>query len=76
MKLFKDTNFKIHSHTVREDELPAYANDFDHFLNILFNQLDIDGIFTDVPDLAVKFLKKQNLLLRWLLCNVANFRPV
>ena len=49
---------------VRGDELPAYADDFNHFLNILFNQLDIDGIFTDFPDLAVKFLKKQNSLPR------------
>ena len=64
MRLFKDTDFKIHPHTVRGDELLACASDFDHFLNILFNQLDIDGIFTDIPDLAVKFLKKQNSLLR------------
>ena len=49
---------------VRGDELPAYADDFNHFLNILFNQLDNDGIFTDFPDLAVKFLKKQNSLPR------------
>jgi glycerophosphoryl diester phosphodiesterase len=64
LKLFKDTDFKIHPHSVRGDVIPACANDLDHFLNILFNQLDIDGIFTDIPDLAVKFLKKQNSLLR------------
>ena len=61
LKLLKDVSLKIHPYTVRRDELPHYADDFDNFLNILFNRLDVDGIFTDFPDLAIKFLERRRL---------------
>ncbi len=58
LTLLKDAGLKIHPYSVRRDDLPPYAHDFDHFLNILFNRLDVDGIFTDFPDLAIKFLER------------------
>ncbi|NNE38303.1 MAG: glycerophosphodiester phosphodiesterase [Gammaproteobacteria bacterium] len=52
-------NLAVHPYTLRKDNLPAYVSAFDELLDILFNQAGVDGVFTDFPDLAVKF-KNQN----------------
>ncbi|PKG40476.1 glycerophosphodiester phosphodiesterase [Psychromonas sp. Urea-02u-13] len=53
---------KVHPYTFRLDEgqIPAYAQDFDNLLDIFYNQANVDGVFTDFPDRAVDFLKRQN----------------
>ena len=50
---------QVHPYTFRIDEgrIPAYANDFNDLLDIFYNKADVDGVFTDFPDLAVDFLK-------------------
>lgn len=62
--LVKDAHkegMKVHPFTFRLDEgkIPEYAQDFDTLLDIFYNQADVDGVFTDFPDRAVDFLKKQ-----------------
>ncbi len=49
------TGLLVHPYTVRKDALPAYANSFDDLMELLFTRAGVDGVFTDFPDLAVKF---------------------
>ena len=51
-------NLKVHPYTLRIDQLPPQIINFDHLLRILFLDANVDGIFTDFPDLAVEFLQK------------------
>ena len=50
---------KVHPYTYRLDpgQIPNYADDFDELLRKHFLDADVDGIFTDFPDKAVKFLQ-------------------
>ncbi|MDH5434405.1 MAG: glycerophosphodiester phosphodiesterase [Gammaproteobacteria bacterium] len=50
----------VHPYTFRTDEghIPPFAKDFNDMLDIYFNQVGVDGVFTDYPDLAVEFLGK------------------
>ena len=47
----------VHAYTFRADDLGEFAS-FDELLNVGFNTLQLDGIFTDFPDKAVLFLNK------------------
>ena len=51
---------KVHPYTYRLDpgQIPNYADDFDELLRKHFLDADVDGIFTDFPDKAVKFLQR------------------
>ncbi len=51
---------KVHPYTFRADEgrIPNYANSFEQLLDIFFYTVGVDGIFTDFPDKAVKFLEQ------------------
>jgi glycerophosphoryl diester phosphodiesterase len=48
----------IHPYTFRADRLPSYVSSFEELLHIFFNEVQIDGIFTDFPDLVVDYLEK------------------
>lgn len=49
----------IHPFTVRVDKLPKYAKDGDQLYDIIYNQAGAEGVFTDFPDLGVKFLQNK-----------------
>lgn len=49
----------VHPYTYRADALPPYVKDFDSLLNLFLYQQNVDGIFTDFPDKAIKFIQKQ-----------------
>ena len=51
---------KVHPYTYRLDpgQIPNYADNFDELLRKHFLDADVDGIFTDFPDKAVKFLQR------------------
>jgi len=51
-------NLQVHPYTFRRDkgEIPDYADNFTDLLDIFYFQADVDGLFTDFPDLAVQFL--------------------
>ncbi|MBS9434736.1 glycerophosphodiester phosphodiesterase [Photorhabdus hainanensis] len=53
-------NMQIHPYTIRVDQLPKYAASGDQLFDIIYNQAGVDGVFTDFPDLGVKFLQKQH----------------
>ncbi len=47
----------VHPYTFRRDQLPAFVEDFDELLQIYLDDMDVDGVFTDFPDLTVTFLE-------------------
>lgn len=49
----------VHPYTVRADQLPDYTTDVNQLYDILYNKAGVDGLFTDFPDKAVKFLNKE-----------------
>jgi glycerophosphoryl diester phosphodiesterase len=51
----------VHPYTFRADEgrVEKYANSFEDMLDIFYFKLGVDGVFTDYPDKAVKFLKSK-----------------
>ncbi len=50
----------IHSYTFRADRLPDYVSNFDELLDIFLNEVGVDGIFTDFPDLVVSYLERNS----------------
>lgn len=49
---------KVHPYTFRSDSLPEYAENFDEYLSVFVERLNIDGFFTDFPDKGVSYLKR------------------
>jgi glycerophosphoryl diester phosphodiesterase len=47
----------VHAYTFRADDLGEFTS-FDELLDVGFNTLELDGVFTDFPDKAVQFLKR------------------
>ena len=47
----------MHPYTFRIDSLPAYVDDFVELLDLYIKKLKIDGLFSDFPDLAVKYIE-------------------
>lgn len=47
----------VHPYTFRRDQLPAFVDDYDQLLTIFLDDMDVDGVFTDFPDLTVSFLE-------------------
>ncbi|MBT4523211.1 MAG: glycerophosphodiester phosphodiesterase [Halieaceae bacterium] len=48
---------QVHPYTFRRDLLPEGVSDFNELLDIFINQAGVDGLFTDFPDLAHRFLR-------------------
>ncbi|MEQ8313722.1 MAG: glycerophosphodiester phosphodiesterase [Gammaproteobacteria bacterium] len=53
---------EVHPYTYRTDpgQVPAYADDFEHLLELHYFHANVDGLFTDFPDRAVNFLRSRN----------------
>jgi glycerophosphoryl diester phosphodiesterase len=48
----------VHPYTFRCDELPEGFSSFAELLGYFIDELAIDGLFTDFPDLALTFLRR------------------
>jgi glycerophosphoryl diester phosphodiesterase len=48
----------VHPYTLRADDLPKFADSMYDALEVLFTEAQIDGLFSDFPDLVVKWLSK------------------
>lgn len=57
LKKAHDLRLKVHPYTLRQEELYGFPS-FDALIEFSFDQLNIDGVFTDFPDKVVTFLKK------------------
>jgi glycerophosphoryl diester phosphodiesterase len=62
LELAHAVGLQVHPYTFRRErnQMPPFAKDFDDLLDIFFNRIGVDGVFTDFPDLAVEFLESQN----------------
>ncbi len=49
----------VHPYTMRADDLPGYVASYEELLEKVFFQAGADGVFTDHPDLTVRFLKER-----------------
>ena len=56
IKRAHDLDLKVHAYTFRKDEHPNFES-FEALLQFAFNDLELDGVFTDFPDLVVGFLQ-------------------
>ena len=52
----QERGLQVHPYTLRKDELPTGISDFDTLLGIMLEQAGVDGIFTDFPDLARRYI--------------------
>jgi glycerophosphoryl diester phosphodiesterase len=50
----KRVGLLLHPYTFRRDDFPAYAPDFEKLLLAFFNDIEVDGLFCDQPDIAVR----------------------
>jgi len=50
----KRAGLKLHPYTFRRDDLPSYATDFEELLRAFFSDIEVDGLFCDQPDIAVR----------------------
>jgi len=57
-----EAGLQVHPYTFRRDagQIPQYANDFDDLLRIFLEQVGVDGVFTDFPDVAVRFVESMS----------------
>ncbi|WP_092878828.1 glycerophosphodiester phosphodiesterase [Izhakiella capsodis] len=54
------SKLQVHPYTVRADQLPAWAGNFNDVYDALYNQVKVEALFTDFPDKAVSFLQHQH----------------
>lgn len=50
---------KVHAYTFRRDDLPKWAMSQDEVLDLLIHRAKVDGLFTDFPDMVVKWLRER-----------------
>ena len=48
-----EAGLEVHPYTFRFDELPAGFNSFDALVKFFVEQLRVDGLFTDFPDMVI-----------------------
>ena len=54
----KEVDLVVHPYTFRKDELPQGIGTFEQLLHFFLINQNVDGIFTDFPDLAINFIEK------------------
>jgi len=59
VELAHAAGLQVHPYTFRRErnQMPPFAKDYDDFLRIFFDQVGVDGVFTDFPDLTVRFVE-------------------
>lgn len=55
----------IHAYTFRIDRLPDYARSYNELLKIFIDDLKINGLFTDFPDLTINYIRNGVVLTRF-----------
>ena len=57
VELAHELGLVVHPYTFRRDLLPAYADDYGDLLEIFLDDIGVDGVFTDFPDLTVEYIE-------------------
>jgi glycerophosphoryl diester phosphodiesterase len=58
----KELKLFMHPYTFRIDSLPPYAITYHDLLAIFVDDLQVDGLFTDFPDLTYAFIKSDSTM--------------
>jgi glycerophosphoryl diester phosphodiesterase len=61
IKWSRQAGMKLHTWTYRADQLPGYLPTEAKFLDCLFKEIKVDGLFTDFTYNVVQYLKKNKL---------------
>lgn len=56
-----ERNLAIHPYTARRDHLPKSVRSFDELMSALFEKAGVDGVFSDFPDLVIRWFAARNL---------------
>lgn len=56
-ELAHEQNMLVHPYTLRADELPVGVSDTNALHRALFDVAGVDGLFTDFPDLSLRYLQ-------------------
>ncbi len=61
LELAHAAGLQVHPYTFRRErnQMPPFAKDYDDFLRIFFDEVGVDGVFTDFPDLTVRFVESR-----------------
>jgi glycerophosphoryl diester phosphodiesterase len=51
VEIAHDLGLAVHPYTMRKDDLPPGFETFEELLRFLFDELMVDGVFSDFPDL-------------------------
>lgn len=54
MRSARDSGLCVHAYTFRQDDLPAYAPSFEGLLELFLGEIEVDGLFCDHPDVAIR----------------------
>jgi glycerophosphoryl diester phosphodiesterase len=54
-------NLQVHPFTIRADDLPKWAASLEDLHRLLFVEAQVDGVFTDFPNLAIEFLSNNRI---------------
>lgn len=57
VELAHDAGLLVHPYTFRRDLLPAYAETYAELLGLFLDEMGVDGVFTDFPDLTVEYVE-------------------
>jgi glycerophosphoryl diester phosphodiesterase len=52
-------NLVVHPYTMRADDLQKTVSSVDDLMDLLFHEVGVDGLFTDFPDITVKWIEEQ-----------------
>lgn len=55
----KSTNMECHPYTIRKDALPEFVDNVEELYDVLLYKAGATGLFTDFPDLGVKFVESK-----------------
>lgn len=61
VKWAKDAGMKVHTWTHRTDSLAKGFASEDEMFDVMFKKMKIDGLFSDLPDHPINYLKKNKL---------------
>lgn len=57
----RKAGMQVHGWTHRVDALPKGFTSSDEMLDVAFKQLELDGLFSDFPDVVVRYLERNNM---------------
>lgn len=54
-----DAGLQVHPYTFRRerDQMPPFSTDYNDFLRLFIDEIGVDGVFTDFPDLTANYIE-------------------